>query len=211
MANSPGREASRAIFHSPLYETPHAVYNRYMQLGASATFMDPRAVISHFHLRQGDTVADFGAGTGHYMKTLSQAVGSQGKVYACEIQKRLLTELTERIQKERLANVYPVWCDLEAHGGTKLKEDLLDAGLLMNTLFQIEDKVSALTEIRRVLRKGGKLLIVDWKDSFGGIGPQPGHVMKEAETRKLLEAHGFVFERDFPAADHHYGLAFKKQ
>jgi precorrin-6B methylase 2 len=35
-----------------------------MQPGANATFMDPRIVITHFHLRPGDTVADLGAGTG---------------------------------------------------------------------------------------------------------------------------------------------------
>ncbi len=182
-----------------------------MPLGSNAAFMDPRAVITHFHLRPGDVVADFGAGVGHYLGALSKAVGGEGKVYACEIQKMLVERLTKRIHEERLLNAHAIWCDLEAKGGTKLRDGLLDAGLLMNTLFQIENKAAALTEFGRVIRKGGKLFVVDWTDSFGNMGPHPSQVLKEGDARTLLEANGFKFEHDFPAADHHYGLVFSKQ
>jgi ubiquinone/menaquinone biosynthesis C-methylase UbiE len=179
--------------------------------GGNASFMDPRTVITHFHLRPGDAVADFGAGVGHYIGALSRAVGGEGKVYACDIQKSLVERLTLRVHEERLSNVHPIWCDFEAPNGTKLADGLLDAGMLINTLFQIEDKASALTEMGRVIRKGGKFIVVEWADSFGGIGPHPSQVVKPDTAKALLAAHGFVFERDFPAADHHYGLAFKKQ
>jgi hypothetical protein len=101
-----------------------------MQPGAFSSFMDPRVVISHFHLRPGDAVADFGAGSGQYLKALSTAVSSSGTVYACEIQKSLVEKLTTRIHDERLSNVHAVWCDFEALGGTKLRDGLLDAGML---------------------------------------------------------------------------------
>ncbi len=182
-----------------------------MQPGANATFMDPRMVITHFHLRPGDTVADFGAGTGHYLKALSTTVSSKGTVYACEIQKSLVERLTTRIRDERLPNVHAVWCDFEAPGGTKLRDGLLDAGLLINTLFQIENKQAALTEMARVIRKGGKLIVVEWSDSWGGIGPHPSQVVKADAAKALMQSFGFVFESEFPAADHHYGLSFKRQ
>lgn len=182
-----------------------------MLTSGDATFMDPRAVITHFHLRPGDSIADFGAGVGQYLGVLSRAVGTNGSVHACEIQKSLVERLTQRIHEERLSNVHAIWCDLEALGGTKLRDGLLDAGLLMNTLFQIEDRATALREIARVVRKGGKLFIIDWSDSFGGIGPQPAQVIKGDAAKKLLLEAGFEFERDFPAADHHYGLAFRRQ
>ena len=66
---------------------------------SGASFMDPRTVITHFHLRPGDSVADFGAGTGHYLGALSQAVSGQGKVYAFEIQKGLVENLTKENQR----------------------------------------------------------------------------------------------------------------
>ena len=176
----------------------------------NTSFMDPRAIITHFHLHQGDAIADFGAGVGDYLGALSRAVGTNGSVHACEIQKGLVERITARIHEERLANVHPHWCDLEAAGGTKLRDGLLDAGILMNTLFQIEDRTTALREIARVIRQGGKLFLIDWTDSFGSMGPQPSHVIKVDRAKKLLLEAGFEFERDFPAADHHYGLAFRR-
>lgn len=179
-----------------------------MQIGAD--FMNPQAVLSHFHLHQGDVVADFGAGSGHYLKALSLAVGTAGSVYACEIQKGLVEKITKRIGEERLSNTHALWCDLEKIGGTKLKDELLDSGILMNTLFIIEDKEAAFAEMHRVIRKGGNLFVVEWSDSFGGVGPHPSHVVTEDMAKSLIGEHGFTFERDFPAADHHYGLVFRR-
>ena len=77
-------------------------------------------------------------------------------------------------------------------------------------LFLIEDKEVAITEMLRTLRPGGQFIIVDWTESFAGLGPQPGHVFPLADTVALLESQGCTFEREFPAGDHHYGVAFKK-
>ncbi len=173
-------------------------------------FAEPRIVCSHFHLREGDSIADFGAGSGHYMKPLSEAVGKSGKVYLCEIQKALVEGLGIKAREQHLLNVHPVWCDFETIGGTKLKDGTLDAGLISNTLFQATDKEIALKEVARVLRKGGKLFIIDWTDSFGGLGPQPGHVVREEDAKVLAQSVGFTFDRSFPAGEHHYGLAFRR-
>ncbi len=181
-----------------------------MTSGTTRLFMNPAAAITHFHLREGDVFADFGAGGGEYIAELSKAVGTSGKVYACEIQKGLVERITAIVQQQRLGNAHPIWCDLEAPQGTKLRDGLLDAGMLLNTLFQLEDKDTALDEIARVIHKGGKLFVIDWLDSFGGVGPHPSHVVKEEVAKALLEKHGFTFERSFPVADHHYGLALRR-
>ncbi len=173
-------------------------------------FADPSIIASHFHLHEGDSVADFGAGSGHFMKPLAQAVGSGGRVYLCEIQRNLVDALTVRAHELHLTNVHPLWCDFESPNGTKLKEGTLDAGVLSNTLFQILDKEVALAEIARTLRKGGKLFIIDWTDSFGGLGPKPDHVVTEDRARSLVEGAGFTIDHSFPAGDHHYGLACRK-
>lgn len=174
-------------------------------------FVEPNTVVTHFHLRPGDSVADFGAGSGHYMKPLADAVGNGGKVYLCEIQKNLVEALTNKAHELHLPTIHPVWCDLEAEGGTKLKDGTLDAGLLSNTLFQLTDKKKALHEIARVIRKGGKLFVIDWTDSFGGLGPHPKDVIREGDATALLKEAGFVVERTFPSGDHHYGLACRRE
>ncbi len=173
-------------------------------------FVEPQVVTSHFHLRESDVVADFGAGSGHYMKPLADAVGKAGRVYLCEIQKNLVDALGIRAHELHLPNVHPVWCDLEMPNGTKLKEGLLDAGLLSNTHFQITNKSAALAEIARVTRKGGKLFVVDWTDSYCGMGPHPDHIIREDAARALLAQAGFTVEHTFPVGEHHYGLACRK-
>ena len=181
-----------------------------MAYGIQGAFMDPRATASHFHLHEGDIVADFGAGTGSYLKILSELVGTSGCVYACEIQKSHVDEMNTFIKKERLSNVRPLWCDLEAVHGTKLGDGVLDAGILVNTLFQIEEKEKALQEIARVMHKGAKLILIDWTDSFGGMGPLATEVFTKEKAQTLLTRSGFEYVRDFPAGDHHYGLAFRR-
>ena len=81
---------------------------------------------------------------------------------------------------------------------------------MTNTLFQVENKVNVFKEAWRVLKLDGTLVVIDWSESFGGLGPHPEAVVDEAAARALAETAGFVFERSFDAGDHHYGLAFRK-
>ena len=173
-------------------------------------FVDPQTVVSHFHLREGDSVADFGAGSGFYVEILARKVGNQGKVYACEIQKELVNKIGTLARQKGLSAIHPLWCDIEQEKGVKIGDAMLDVGLMINTLFQLEHKQTALSEVSRTMRSGGKFFLVDWTDSFGGLGPKQSDVIASADAQALVETHGFVFERSFDAGDHHYGLAFRK-
>jgi len=180
-----------------------------MNLPTLRRFVVPEIVATHFHFKPGDAVADFGAGAGFYLALLSAMVGSTGRVFACEIQKGLVEKLGDIIRMQGLQVVTPLWCDLEAPGGIKLRDGVLDGGIMVNTLFQIEDKAACALEIRRVLRTGGVLQVIDWLESFGGLGPQPAQVVTKAAAADVFEAARFVLEREYPAGDHHYGLAFR--
>ncbi|MBP9836710.1 MAG: class I SAM-dependent methyltransferase [Candidatus Pacebacteria bacterium] len=173
-------------------------------------FVVPEVVSTHFHIKEGDMVADFGAGSGFFLKILSRSVGSSGRVYACEIQKHLVEKVGEFIRLNNLSNVHPLWCDLEEVNGIKLKDNSLDAGLLVNTLFQFEKKEEAIKEIRRTLRPGGVLHVIDWSESFGGLGPRPQDVITKDKAINLFESLEFMLEREYPAGDHHYGFTVRK-
>lgn len=173
-------------------------------------FIIPDVLVTNFHLRPGDKVGDFGSGIGNFARALSKAVGREGRVYACEIQRNLVDSLADWVGKERLNNVEVVWCDLEEPRGSKIESEALDAVVAINFLFQAEDRRAALAEIARTLRLGGKFFLVDWSESWGGLGPPAENVLTEANARSLAEASGLTFERTFSAGDHHYGLAFRK-
>lgn len=181
-----------------------------MAFSLPGRFVDPAVVVSHFCLCEGDKVADFGAGSGFYLKALSGAVGPTGRVYACEIQKQLVEKLGDFARISGLSNVSTLWCDLEEERGIKLPDNALDVGLLINTLFLFEKKETALNEIKRVIRHDGLLHVIDWSESYGGMGPRPGDVVTKADATALLESVGFILEREFPAGDHHYGITVRK-
>ena len=181
-----------------------------MYADAGKGFAVPQAIVTHFHLRADDVVADFGSGSGHYIQPLSDAIGSNGRLYLCEIQQNLVDALSDKARQLRLKNAHVIWCDIEKPMSIKLRDGELDAGLLSNIFFQLDNKASALKEIARTIHKGGKFFMIDWSDSFGGLGPKSTEVVDEREARHLVEQAGFTYERQFPAGDHHYGMAFRK-
>lgn len=153
-------------------------------------------------------MSDFGAGSGWFARALSHAVGRTGKVYALEIQKPLVEHMAATAHENRLENVEVVWCDIEEKDGCKLRPGMLDAGVLADTLSQLDDKETALGEIRKLLRTGGKLLLLDWKTSRGK-NADTQDVVPEEEAKQLVERHGFKLAWTFPAGEQHYGLAFR--
>ncbi len=173
-------------------------------------FVDPVTVSTHFHIHKGDTVADFGAGSGYFMEVLAQLVGDQGIVYVCEIQKELVEKLGNIARSKGLSQVRPLWADVEDVGGSKIEDEALDTVVMVNTFFQFEDRITAIQEVIRTLRTGGKFFLIDWSESFNGLGPQPDHIVSEQEVIDIAEQEGLVFDRAFDAGDHHYGLAFRK-
>ena len=173
-------------------------------------FSDPKHNIEQFMLGEGMKVAEFGAGSGHYVVAASRAVGESGRVYAIDIQKDLLGRIKSLASENGLSNVEVVWGDLEKLNGSKLRDESCDAGIAANVLSQVENSQTFADEVRRVIRKGGKLLVVDWSDSFGGLGPHPDNVVSEADTRSLFTERGFSAEKSIYAGEHHFGVVFRK-
>lgn len=169
-------------------------------------FTSPEKNITELGVHEGMRVADFGAGTGAYTVPLALRVGDLGRVYAIEVQKEFLSNIKAAIAAEHLSNVELLWGDVERHGGTKIQDGSVDAVVISNVLFQAEDKKGLLREAKRILKTGGKLLLVDWKDSFKGLGPAPHAVITQDRARAMCEEEGFVIKKEFDAGEHHYGL-----
>lgn len=152
-------------------------------------------------------VADFGAGSGFYTLEAAKMVGSSGHVYAIDVQKELLDRIKSNALSAKLSNIEIVWGDIEKIGGTKMREFLCDRIIISNVLFQTEKKSDICLEAKRILKPGGKVLVIDWSTG-APIGPA-SFVSKE-NALSLFERAGFKFEAEINAGDHHYGLILKK-
>ena len=175
-------------------------------------FSDPEKNIEQFSLGTGSTVADFGAGSGFYSFAAADAVGPTGKVYAIDVQKTLLEKLKNEARNVRHAmNLEIIWGDPEHLGGTRLREASIDAVIASNVFFLFEHKDNACMEIARILKKGARVLLIDWTSSFGNMGPTPEAVFTETKARELFTKHGFEEDRTIDAGAQHYGIIFRKK
>ena len=177
-------------------------------------FANPQENLEKFGLSPGTIVADLGAGSGHYAFAAAKMVKGmemEGKVYAIDVQKDLLDKIKNEANREHLTNIEIIWGNAEKIGGTKLKEASVDAVISSNIFFQVEDRETFAKEIARILKPNGRLLFIDWSDSFGGIGPKADVIVKEDQAKSFFEKNGFVIERGIQAGSHHYGLVIRKK
>lgn len=174
----------------------------------SASFSTPRENVLQVGVREGMKVGDFGAGSGHYARAAAGIVGGSGKVYAIDIQEDVLKHLKLNTQAHHQRTIETVWGDIEKLGGTHLRDASLDAVLVANTLFQVQNRDGLLSEIRRTLKSGGKLMVVDWAGSYGGMGPSAEQVVTEHEAEEFFINGGFHKVKSFRAGPHHYGIVF---
>jgi len=173
-------------------------------------FVKPASVIRELNIGEEMMVLDVGAGTGAFAYEAAK-LAHAGTVYAVDVQKELLRTLKSEGSHRGLHNIETIWADAELKEGTKLSVGSIDRGILANTLFQIEHKEGLAEELGRVIRKKGRLLVLDWTDSFGGLGPHKDHVYGASKARALFERFQFTFYKEFNAGDHHYGLIFEKK
>jgi arsenite methyltransferase len=173
-------------------------------------FSDPKHNIAHLKIEHGMRIADFGCGIGHYTLVLAPLAGENGRMYAIDIQQNLLSKVKNTARDEHLNNIDVIVSDLERPLGSKLADNLVDAVIMANVLFQIENREAIVSEARRVLKPKGKLLAVDWKDSFEGIGPAQEKVLQQSKAEALCRTAGFKLKKVFDAGTHHYGLLYEK-
>ena len=174
----------------------------------SAHFSSPGNNVLQMGLYEGMKVGDFGAGSGHYARAAAGIVGPSGKVYAVDVQEDVLKHLRLNLHRHHHSIVEAIWGDIEKAGGTHLRDASLDAVILANIFFQAENRFGLLAEIKRVLRPEGKLLMVDWAGSYGGIGPALDKVVPEHEAEAFFINGGFHKTKSFRAGPHHYGILF---
>jgi ubiquinone/menaquinone biosynthesis C-methylase UbiE len=171
-------------------------------------FSNPEQNVAQLGLREGMRVADFGAGTGAYSLASGHKVGHTGHVYSIEVQKDLVKKLESEIKGWGVSNVDCIWGNIEKKHGTKIADKSMDAVIIANVLFQAEDKLGLIDEAQRILKNNGKVLMIDWTSSFGGMGPSIENVVSEEMAMDLFLKRGFKFFERITTNPHHYGIIF---
>jgi ubiquinone/menaquinone biosynthesis C-methylase UbiE len=156
-------------------------------------------------------VADLGCGgSGHFVFPVSKIIGKKGKIYAVDILKPALERINRRAKQESYPNIETIWSDLEVFGATKIESESLDVAMLINTLHLSHKKVEILREAIRLLKKGGKMVIIDWSNIASPLGPPPEERVQINSLKKATQKLGLSLLEEFEPGFYHYGLIFTK-
>lgn len=182
------------------------------QTAGGTSLLNPsELLVKELEVAPGSVVGDLGCGgAGYFALTAARLVGQNGKVYAVDVQKSVLANLESLAKMEKLENVGTVWSNLEVFGGTKINNETLDYALLVSVLFQNENRLAILKESARLLKKEGKLLVVEWNEGRFAMGPQTKDKVSKEEISQLARQAGLTEVKSFKAGKWHYGLIFTK-
>lgn len=152
-------------------------------------------------------VADLGCGrTGHIVFPLGKYIGDKGVVYAVDIMKEVLELMKKGAALNALHNVHTVWSNLEQVGATAIPEASLDAGFLVNTLSQADNRHAILDESRRLLKDKARLVVCDWSKKGLPFGPDDARFVDFTDIEQWATMHGFILQERFDMGPYHHGM-----
>lgn len=129
------------------------------------TWQRPEDVVLALELRPGDHVADLGAGEGYFVPYLAEAVGSDGTVYAVDVEEEIVGGLAARFPAES-TNVEAVLGRFE---DPQLPDGSVDVVLIVNTYHHIEDRAPYFRRLQQDLRPGGRVAVIEPNEDLGGV------------------------------------------
>ena len=168
-------------------------------------FLNPQQVLKEIKLRKDMIAADFGCGSGSWVLPLAEKL-EDGKVYAIDVLEEPLSALQGKTKVRNLENIETVLADIEK--SSKLEDRIADLVLMTDLLFEVDDIKAVLNEGKRILKEGGKILVVDWKKDVA-LGPEQGRVLP-SEIKKIAKDLGLKPEKEFEAGTYHFALVLEK-
>lgn len=173
--------------------------------------IDPQLIIEKAGIGDAMHVADLGCGaTGHFIFPVAKAVGKKGLIYAVDILKNNLHNIERRAKQENLEQVRTVWSNLEIFKATRIEASSLDVAMLINVLYQSDQRPEMIREAVRMVKPGGILLIVDWNATAAPFGPSLGERVSKDNLKAAAPRLNLELKEEFNAGEYHFGITFIK-
>ena len=151
-------------------------------------------------------VADIGAGTGYFTFPIARKA-EDGTVYAVDIQPEMLEFIEARKRHESIENVTGV---LGTITDTALPANSIDLAFAVDAYHEFSNPLEMLQSIRRALRPGGRLVLVEFRLEDPDVPIKRLHKMSQAQARRELEANGFEWVRTDDRLPRQHVLVFRK-
>jgi arsenite methyltransferase len=167
-------------------------------------WQQPQKVIAALEIQPGATVADLGSGSGYFTFKLAEAVGPAGKVYAVDIDPDMVDLIRRTIKENAVSNVEPI---LAKSNDSLLPTSSVDLIFTSNTYHHIANRVAYFANLRRPLRPGGKVAIIEL-DGRSWIENLLGHSTPGESIQREMEQAGYTLIQKFDFLDRQSFLIF---
>jgi len=172
----------------------HHAHAAWLTRGKREAEENSSLLLENLGLKEGMTVCDMGCGNGYHTLRLARLVGEKGRVLAVDIQPEMLDLLKERAEAEKIANVQPILGTLT---DPKLPPGKLDLILCVDVYHEFSHPVHMLAAMRKSLKPGGKLVLVEFREEDPQVPILPLHKMSKKQILKELLANGYKLDAEF--------------
>lgn len=173
-------------------------------------FLNPEKVLHAVELDKNMIVADLGSGNGFFTVPAARIIGDQGQVWAVDILEEALGNLISKARMEGRTNILTQQCDLDSPQSCDIPELSCDLVIVGKVLTQMKTPQNLANEAYRILKTGGKLLVLEWKKESSVLGPSLDQRISEDDAKKIFTARAFKFSGEIETDPYHYGLIFVK-
>jgi ubiquinone/menaquinone biosynthesis C-methylase UbiE len=168
-------------------------------------YQKPAEVVKALDVKPGETIADIGAGSGYFAVRLAEAVGPKGRVDAVDVEANMILFLNQRIRDAALWQIRTI---LAPPDDPLLGDGSVDRFFICDTWHHIEAKERYLSLMKRMLKPGGQVVMIDFQKKELPVGPPVSMKIAREDLVTQLEAAGFRMAREETFLPYQYFLIF---
>ena len=169
-------------------------------------YQKPDEVLKALALKPGEAIADIGAGSGYFALRFAAAVGPTGRVFAVDINPEMVVHLGRRGRDAGLRNLQTV---LAAPDDPLLPDASIDRFVIVDTWHHIDDQPKYLALMKRMLKPGGQVVMIDFQKRELPVGPRLGMKIAREDLVRQMQEHGYALAKEHDFLPYQYFLVFE--
>jgi len=171
-------------------------------------YQKPHDVLRALDLKQGEVIADIGAGSGYFSFRLAMHVGDTGRIYAVDISPDMILHLNRRARELGASNVVTL---LVPPDDPLLPDRSVDRLFITDTWHHIDHQEAYLGKLRKALKPGGQVVIIDFHKKDLPVGPPAEMKIAKEDVIRRFGQNGFALVKEHTFLPYQYFLVFSLQ
>lgn len=171
----------------------------------------PEKVIEELKLKNGDIVADIGAGTGYFARRIAEKVAPKGQSIGFDVNPAMVDYMLRDAAAREMKENYRA--ELIQSRNPVLQKDYYDLIFFCNTYQHIENRVAYFKTLAQSLKRKGRIVIIDFsklEKADEESGEVPANLVDKNTVKREFKKAGFRLKRDLPFLPSQFFLEFTR-